>query len=216
MDIPSDMRNITQLWTTLGHKTSAAFFDESNTDFDMGFVKIFSKTDQGQNRNSSGATSSIGANTLCDCKATNCQRRRGVVLFGLSSILRSLQLLVDYNYDLKTAAMWYRQDYLRALKAQERKQKSLNWKYTHPSLRKILSKLRSFQMASVSKEFFSQSLHSLINSLINSINKFYVLFPIFLLLSFFYFFPLFSFFFLFSLFSLLSFFSFFSLFSGNF
>ena len=90
------------------------------SDTTMGFVKIFSKTDPGQNRNSSGATSSSGANTLCDCKATNCQRRRGVVLFGLSSIFCSLQLLVDYNYDLKTAAMWYRQDYLRALKAQKR------------------------------------------------------------------------------------------------
>ena len=37
-----------------------------------------------------------------------------------------MQVLVNYGYDLETAAMWYRKDYLRALTAQRRKKKSLN------------------------------------------------------------------------------------------
>ena len=36
------------------------------------------------------------------------------------------QVLVDYGYDLKTAPMWYRKDYIRALQAQKGKEKSLN------------------------------------------------------------------------------------------
>jgi len=93
VDIPSDMRSITQFRTTLGHKTNAAFFDESNTDFDM-----------------------VRHPVLGPIPCVIARR----------PIARGEELLVDYNYDLKTAAMWYRQDYLRALKAQKRKQKSLN------------------------------------------------------------------------------------------
>ena len=43
-----------------------------------------------------------------------------------SSICITMQVLVNYGYDLETAAMWYRKDYLRALTAQRRKKKSLN------------------------------------------------------------------------------------------
>ena len=33
------------------------------------------------------------------------------------------QVLVNYNYDVETAALWYRKEYHRALKAHERKNK---------------------------------------------------------------------------------------------
>lgn len=41
-------------------------------------------------------------------------------------IARGEEVLVNYGYDLETAAMWYKKDYLRALKLKKRKQKSLN------------------------------------------------------------------------------------------
>ena len=43
-----------------------------------------------------------------------------------SSICITTQVLVDYAYDLETAPLWYREDYLRALNAQKRKKKPLD------------------------------------------------------------------------------------------
>ena len=42
VDIPREMRSISQFRTTLGHKTNSAFFDERNAEFDtVRHAKIF-------------------------------------------------------------------------------------------------------------------------------------------------------------------------------